>query len=182
MKILPDKYLRNDSLCSLTVVWCSVLGQVVLSQCQITSAFEDAKINDSFIYDATKLWNIAPESIKNTNTLMSAKAEIKNFCTSLPLWSRFLSNPSFLIYKSRVLKRINVYYYLATLKSVRLIRQSLFNMAFRKAIYAIPSIFAILSVGFKQVPRQSLSLIITLLTKLTSYKKQVRSLIFTDLK
>ena len=41
--------------------------------------------NDSFIYDATRLWNMAPESIKMSKSLLSAKAEIKKFCVSLPL-------------------------------------------------------------------------------------------------
>ena len=41
--------------------------------------------NDSFIYDATKLWNLAPESIKMSSSLLSAKAEIKKNCISLPL-------------------------------------------------------------------------------------------------
>ena len=41
--------------------------------------------NDSFLYDASKLWYNAPEDLKNTKTLYSAKLEIKNFCASLPM-------------------------------------------------------------------------------------------------
>ena len=54
----------------------------------VTRAVSDKKLvqtkgstltNDSFIYDATKLWNLAPESIKMSSSLLSAKAEIKIF-------------------------------------------------------------------------------------------------------
>ena len=44
----------------------------------------ESALQISFIWESGDN-NIAPESIKNTNTLRSAKAEIKNFCTSLPL-------------------------------------------------------------------------------------------------
>ena len=40
---------------------------------------------NSFIGDATRLWNKAPEAIKNTKTLNSAKAEIKKFVLTLPI-------------------------------------------------------------------------------------------------
>ena len=35
--------------------------------------------------DASKLWNNAPEDLKNTKTLYSAKLEIKKYCASLPM-------------------------------------------------------------------------------------------------
>ena len=41
--------------------------------------------NDTFVHDSTKMWNNAPESIKNAKALYSAKAEIKKYCVSLPL-------------------------------------------------------------------------------------------------
>ena len=40
---------------------------------------------DSFVYDATKMWNNAPDSIKNANSIYSAKTEIKSYCKLLPL-------------------------------------------------------------------------------------------------
>ena len=40
---------------------------------------------DSFIYDATKIWNDAPESIKASKSLLSAKAENKKYCCNLPI-------------------------------------------------------------------------------------------------
>ena len=40
---------------------------------------------DSFVYDATKMWNNAPDSLKNANSLYSAKSEIKSYCKLLPL-------------------------------------------------------------------------------------------------
>ena len=39
----------------------------------------------SFIYDAAKLWNQAPHSIKECKTLRSAKSAIKSYCKSLPI-------------------------------------------------------------------------------------------------
>ena len=68
--------------------------QTPAENCRVTRAVSDKKLvqmkgftltNDSFIYDATKLWNLTPESIKMSTSLLSAKAEIKKFCTSLPL-------------------------------------------------------------------------------------------------
>ena len=40
---------------------------------------------DSSVYDATKMWNNAPDSLKNANSLYSAKSEIKSYCKLLPL-------------------------------------------------------------------------------------------------
>ena len=40
---------------------------------------------NSFIGDATRLWNRAPEVVKNTETLNKAKIEIKKFVLTLPI-------------------------------------------------------------------------------------------------
>ena len=45
---------------------------------------EPATLN-TFIGDATRLWNRAPGAIKDTKSISSAKKEIKKFCKSLPL-------------------------------------------------------------------------------------------------
>ena len=42
-------------------------------------------IVNSYIGDATRLWNKAPDSIKLSGTLISAKAEIKKFILTLPI-------------------------------------------------------------------------------------------------
>ena len=45
---------------------------------------EPATLN-TFIGDATRLWNRAPGAIKDTKSISSAKKEIKKFCKLLPL-------------------------------------------------------------------------------------------------
>ena len=40
---------------------------------------------NSCVGDGTRLWNIAPHSVKSTNTIFTAKKEIKKFVTSLPI-------------------------------------------------------------------------------------------------
>ena len=42
-------------------------------------------IINSCIGDATRLWNRAPEGIKNSNIIATAKSEIKKFVLTLPL-------------------------------------------------------------------------------------------------
>ena len=42
-------------------------------------------IVNSFIGDATRLWNKAPEVIKMAQSLMTAKTEIKKFVLTLPI-------------------------------------------------------------------------------------------------
>ena len=42
-------------------------------------------IVNSCIGDATRLWNRAPEGIKTTSTIASAKSEIKKFVLTLPI-------------------------------------------------------------------------------------------------
>ena len=39
----------------------------------------------SFSFDAARLWNQAPQSIKECKTLRKAKSEINNYCRSLPI-------------------------------------------------------------------------------------------------
>ena len=39
----------------------------------------------SFVYDAARLWNNAPQTIKECKTLASAKREIKKYCRTLPI-------------------------------------------------------------------------------------------------
>ena len=49
---------------------------------------EKFKINgtpNTFIGDATRLWNRAPEELKSSKTLYSAKTEIKKFVATLPI-------------------------------------------------------------------------------------------------
>ena len=40
---------------------------------------------NSFIGDATRLWNKAPDVIKSSSTLFSTKSEIKKFVSTLPI-------------------------------------------------------------------------------------------------
>ena len=49
---------------------------------------EKFKINNTpntFIGDATRLWNQAPMSVINATTLKSAKSSVKLYCSSLPI-------------------------------------------------------------------------------------------------
>ena len=43
------------------------------------------KSQATFLNDAFKLWNAAPNEIKNSNTLQIAKKEIRKFVTTLPI-------------------------------------------------------------------------------------------------
>ena len=40
---------------------------------------------NSFVEDAIRVWNEAPDSIKTAKSLYSAKIEIKKFCKALPI-------------------------------------------------------------------------------------------------
>ena len=42
-------------------------------------------LSSTFMNDAAKLWNIAPESIKNCVTVSSVKKQIKLFTATLPI-------------------------------------------------------------------------------------------------
>ena len=39
----------------------------------------------SFVFDAARLWNQAPQAINNCNSLKSAKRAIKSYCKTLPI-------------------------------------------------------------------------------------------------
>ena len=41
--------------------------------------------NASFILDASKNWNLAPQAIKNSTSISMAKKEIKKFVITLPI-------------------------------------------------------------------------------------------------
>ena len=43
------------------------------------------KLQSTFYSDAARLWNRAPDVIKNIKTLFSAKKEIKKFVLTLPI-------------------------------------------------------------------------------------------------
>ena len=51
---------------------------------QVVEVGSSTKRIKSFIGSASRLWNVAPEKIKNASTIWMAKAEIKKFCLSLP--------------------------------------------------------------------------------------------------
>ncbi len=52
---------------------------------EVVEVGSSTKTIKSFIGSATRLWNLAPEAIKNAATIWRAKAEIKKFCLSLPV-------------------------------------------------------------------------------------------------
>ena len=45
------------------------------------------KLQSTFYSDAAGMWNMAPDSVKNSKTLYSAKREIKKFILTLPIKS-----------------------------------------------------------------------------------------------
>ena len=45
--------------------------------------------NASFILDASKNWNLAPQAIKNSSSISMAKKEIKKFVITLPIQYAF---------------------------------------------------------------------------------------------
>ena len=51
---------------------------------EVVEVGSSTKTIKSFIGSASRLWNKAPEKIRNASTIWQAKAEIKKFCLSLP--------------------------------------------------------------------------------------------------
>ena len=55
----------------------------------LTRVFKDtARLKmskNSFNIDAAKVWNMAPNEVRNATTLNSAKSEIKKHCKTLPI-------------------------------------------------------------------------------------------------
>ena len=47
--------------------------------------FEEPKTLNTFIGDPTRLWNKAPNIIRNAKSIGIAKKEIKLFCKNLPI-------------------------------------------------------------------------------------------------
>ena len=52
---------------------------------EVVEVGSSTKTIKSFIGSASRLWNLAPEKIRNASTIWKAKAEIKKFCFSLPV-------------------------------------------------------------------------------------------------
>ena len=49
---------------------------------------EKFKINgtpNTFIGDATRLWNIAPDSVTNAKSIQTAKKSVKMYCRTFPI-------------------------------------------------------------------------------------------------
>ena len=62
-------------------------------------------LSSTFVNDAAKMWNNAPEDIKSSNSVYSAKKNIKNTVLVYPFKFHLNSHHCFLIDKSLVLKR-----------------------------------------------------------------------------
>ena len=84
---------------SLVIMWCIKCGvfPILIPNEKIVRPHtnrkwkEDGKSNtarDSFTRSAAKLWNQAPASIKEANSLTLAKKHIKVYCENLPIWSQ----------------------------------------------------------------------------------------------
>ena len=52
---------------------------------EVVEVGSSTKTIKSFIGSASRLWNMAPEKIRDASTIWKAKAEIKKFCLSLPV-------------------------------------------------------------------------------------------------
>ena len=76
--------------------------------------FKEPKTWNTFIGDATRLWNKAPNIIRNAKSVGIAKKEIKSFCKNLPIWFDSCLIFSFIKVPS-LLKRINFTYLLTYL-------------------------------------------------------------------
>ena len=67
-------------MCGLKLVW-------IMSQ---SSGVSDEKLIEpltlnTFIGNASRIWNKAPSSIKPSNSISIAEKEIKKFCETLPI-------------------------------------------------------------------------------------------------
>ena len=52
---------------------------------QLKEAHGGKILTSTYINDAAKLWNIAPDNIKHSDSIYSAKKNIKNFIRGLPI-------------------------------------------------------------------------------------------------
>ena len=66
----------------------------------LNEAYGGKILTSTFVNDAAKLWNNAPESIKLSKTVYSAKKNIKSYTASLPIWKSNAYFLTFLIHKS----------------------------------------------------------------------------------
>ena len=77
--LYPLKWDKKIPAAKETMITRSANNQTLLE-------IRHSKLEDStFMNDAAKLWNLAPQSIKDCKSVFSAKKEIKKFITSLPL-------------------------------------------------------------------------------------------------
>ena len=51
----------------------------------LTEVGRSTRAKKSFIFDAAKVWNKAPEKIRTSKTLTTAKKAIQEYCKSLPI-------------------------------------------------------------------------------------------------
>ena len=52
---------------------------------QLKEAYGGKILTSTFVNDAAKLWNIAPDNSKNSNSIYSAKKNIKKYTLGLPI-------------------------------------------------------------------------------------------------
>ena len=74
----PIKLDKKDPLMDNHVTRSTARGDILLQG-------KSELCNSSFIFDASKIWNSAPFSIKNSNSIYQAKKEIKKYVCTLPL-------------------------------------------------------------------------------------------------
>ena len=78
VKDYPIKLIKKESNSENMSTRSTTRGDLVLKG-------KNEMCNSSFILDASKNWNNAPNSIKDSNSIYKAKIEIKKYVSTLPL-------------------------------------------------------------------------------------------------
>ena len=73
--------LKDRPILGFRLIYCDYK----LYSNQLNEAHGGKIITSTFVNDAAKLWNIAPDSIKQSESIHSAKKNIKIYTTSLPI-------------------------------------------------------------------------------------------------
>ena len=75
----------NMSTYPLNIVKRNNGEEARLTRCVANGNLNEPKTLNTFIGDATQLWNKAPAAIRNAKSIGVAKTEIKTYCKNLPI-------------------------------------------------------------------------------------------------